>query len=132
MDIFNTDDGFFRLGSIFDHNRPMEGPSRTYKRSDRYRIPANRANHPNITNRKERKKADREFQKYLYGLDKCKKIKPIAENTNKNLRREEKCEICGVKTKLSCSGCKKQWYCSKKCQIQDWKNHKEFCQKLEI
>lgn len=27
----------------------------------------------------------------------------------------------------SCKGCRAVWYCNKKCQIQDWNNHKSKC-----
>lgn len=39
------------------------------------------------------------------------------------------CDICGeLKAHLKrCSQCKKKWYCSKKCQREDWNKHKKIC-----
>ncbi|KAF7351652.1 MYND-type domain-containing protein [Mycena sanguinolenta] len=37
------------------------------------------------------------------------------------------CESCGVSATVQCSGCKKVWYCSKKCQESDWDGHLVNC-----
>jgi hypothetical protein len=39
------------------------------------------------------------------------------------------CEVVETKEKklLQCSRCKQSQYCSKKCQLRDWKEHKGFC-----
>ena len=48
---------------------------------------------------------------------------------------ERQCGGCGVwqrdtQTKLDrCSRCRKVYYCSKECQLKDWKAHKLSCQK---
>ena len=48
---------------------------------------------------------------------------------------ERQCGGCGVwqrdtQTKLDrCSHCRKVYYCSKECQLKDWKAHKLSCQK---
>ena len=41
------------------------------------------------------------------------------------------CASCNKGATLKCSGCKMTYYCSKKCQINDWKpNHKKLCKKI--
>ncbi|MFC1842121.1 zinc finger MYND domain-containing protein [Candidatus Dependentiae bacterium] len=42
------------------------------------------------------------------------------------------CNTCGKEGKKlqKCSACKKTYYCSRKCQIKDWKEHKKICKKL--
>ena len=45
-------------------------------------------------------------------------------------RRElgTKCACCGSKAEKRCSRCKKTWYCSKECQVKDFKaGHKAIC-----
>ena len=37
------------------------------------------------------------------------------------------CFVCQTPTKKSCSICKIKKYCSKECQISDWKIHKKKC-----
>lgn len=42
--------------------------------------------------------------------------------------KQAECKVCGETTRRRCKGCKKVWYCGKKCQISDWKNmHKKEC-----
>ena len=45
--------------------------------------------------------------------------------------REPECAFCHSKTGTlkRCSGCKRVFYCSKKCQKSHWKEHKPECQK---
>jgi len=31
---------------------------------------------------------------------------------------------------LKCGGCKIQYYCSKECQVKDWKEHKKICKRM--
>ncbi|KAJ7716594.1 hypothetical protein DFH07DRAFT_354324 [Mycena maculata] len=37
------------------------------------------------------------------------------------------CASCGVSAGVRCSSCKKVWYCSKKCQQDDWSSHLVDC-----
>lgn len=37
------------------------------------------------------------------------------------------CQICSKQATKFCTGCKKVYYCSEKCQKADWKNHKQSC-----
>lgn len=40
------------------------------------------------------------------------------------------CAMCKSFTTLSvCKACKKEWYCSKECQVADWPRHKPLCTK---
>jgi hypothetical protein len=39
----------------------------------------------------------------------------------------KKCKICSKKTTNKCSRCKRTYYCSQKCQRDDWKEHKKTC-----
>jgi len=37
------------------------------------------------------------------------------------------CQVCGGKGTKSCTGCRKVSYCSRECQLKDWKRHKVEC-----
>jgi zinc finger MYND domain-containing protein 10 len=37
------------------------------------------------------------------------------------------CAICGAAATQRCSKCKQKWYCSRDCQLRDWKKHKPIC-----
>jgi hypothetical protein len=37
------------------------------------------------------------------------------------------CEICTTQTTVVCGYCKKIYYCSAKCQKENWNHHKHFC-----
>ena len=40
---------------------------------------------------------------------------------------DPKCEECGALATQRCSRCKMAWYCSRDCQLRQWKKHKELC-----
>ncbi|GBB90310.1 hypothetical protein RclHR1_17200002 [Rhizophagus clarus] len=42
------------------------------------------------------------------------------------------CNVCQKLTTTKCSRCHKTYYCSKGCQIKDWKIHKKSCGKNEV
>lgn len=49
------------------------------------------------------------------------------------VNRKEKCRSCGKKAKARCSGCFYAYYCSRKCQVKDYRSHKNSCrQELKI
>ncbi len=38
------------------------------------------------------------------------------------------CQTCHkAKAQFACSACKRRWYCSTKCQLNDWKKHEDKC-----
>merc|ERR1719160_2426766 len=37
------------------------------------------------------------------------------------------CVVCHADAKQRCSRCQTEWYCSRKCQVSDWKRHKSIC-----
>ena len=37
------------------------------------------------------------------------------------------CAVCGAAATQRCSKCKQAWYCSRDCQLRDWKKHKPIC-----
>lgn len=41
---------------------------------------------------------------------------------------DPKCANCGKVATQRCSKCKNQWYCSRECQIKQWKAHKPLCE----
>ena len=43
---------------------------------------------------------------------------------------EPKCADCGDPAKLRCSKCKSSWYCTRECQLKNWKEHKKMCKML--
>jgi len=40
---------------------------------------------------------------------------------------DPKCADCGELATQRCSKCKQQWYCSRDCQLRQWKKHKPMC-----
>ncbi|CAI8000766.1 Zinc finger MYND domain-containing protein 10 [Geodia barretti] len=40
------------------------------------------------------------------------------------------CAVCGGEAMKRCSRCRVEWYCSRECQVKDWKRHKPICQEL--
>ncbi|KAL3934320.1 MAG: hypothetical protein SGBAC_009930 [Bacillariaceae sp.] len=52
-------------------------------------------------------------------------------------KEKKSCAICYKEAEHSCSACKVTWYCSRSCQIQDWKGrdggkkHKIMCKKFQ-
>jgi hypothetical protein len=46
---------------------------------------------------------------------------------------ECECVVCGARgSKLfRCTRCKERYYCGKECQLQDWKDHKRVCRKVD-
>lgn len=40
------------------------------------------------------------------------------------------CNNCHQNATKRCSKCKQVWYCSRDCQLSDWKVHKPTCQNL--
>ncbi|GMI00942.1 hypothetical protein TrLO_g12173 [Triparma laevis f. longispina] len=46
---------------------------------------------------------------------------------SENVSEERKCEACEKEGAKKCSRCKVVWYCSKDCQVKDWKIHKKIC-----
>jgi zinc finger MYND domain-containing protein 10 len=41
----------------------------------------------------------------------------------------QSCPECGLPADQRCSGCQKVFYCSRACQVKQWKNHKLDCNK---
>merc|ERR1712139_246071 len=37
------------------------------------------------------------------------------------------CVVCHADAEQRCSRCQTEWYCSRKCQVSDWKRHKSIC-----
>nr|KAF7392133.1 hypothetical protein H0235_017132 [Vespula pensylvanica] len=42
----------------------------------------------------------------------------------------KKCFLCQEQAKKRCSKCKEAWYCGRECQVKDWTNHKDICEKI--
>jgi hypothetical protein len=45
---------------------------------------------------------------------------------------DPKCANCGKIATQRCSKCKNQWYCSRECQVKQWKAHKPLCEIISI
>ncbi|PFH34984.1 hypothetical protein BESB_058710 [Besnoitia besnoiti] len=43
------------------------------------------------------------------------------------LTTSKRCRACGRHADQRCAKCKAEWYCSRECQIGDWRSHKDFC-----
>lgn len=40
------------------------------------------------------------------------------------------CAVCGREATKRCSKCRVEWYCSRDCQVSDWKRHKPICKNV--
>ena len=45
--------------------------------------------------------------------------------------KSKKCKICCKKASSCCSGCRYAYYCSRNCQVKNWKEHKEICEEIK-
>lgn len=47
-------------------------------------------------------------------------------------RQEQRlCAACGQTALQQCSGCRRAFYCSEKCQLGHWRQHKRECRKMQ-
>lgn len=54
----------------------------------------------------------------------------LEENGRQATIDTNRCNTCNKRGKMKkCTQCKSTYYCSKECQIQDWKKHKKRCKK---
>lgn len=70
------------------------------------------------------------------GLPECWKVsalQPVSKDADAAPLSKEVCSKCGKEGEklLNCARCKVQKYCSKECQVADWKAHKKTCQAPE-
>lgn len=61
-------------------------------------------------------------------------LKRLYPHCYDKIKNNIKCESCGVDLKdlYRCSRCKKTYYCSEQCQINNWSQHKLLCKKINI
>ena len=80
-----------------------------------------------------------ENEKLDYELD-CELIKSIIKSMQTGSNRvyinvaippvqSDLCSFCGEKASLKCAKCEYGYYCTRECQVKDWKhaNHKQIC-----
>ena len=54
-------------------------------------------------------------------------VKLYASEVFEDFMEEPICEECGEPATQRCSRCKLAWYCSRDCQMRQWKKHKKLC-----
>lgn len=52
-------------------------------------------------------------------------LSSINKTDQNNLK--PKCPVCNEMASKCCSKCRQEWYCSRKCQVKHWSNHKKTC-----
>ncbi|XP_061393593.1 zinc finger MYND domain-containing protein 10 homolog [Musca vetustissima] len=60
-----------------------------------------------------------------------KEMKKEASNVESNKNGQQTCGNCHGNAEKKCSQCKSVYYCSRKCQLDDWPKHKTKCIKIE-
>jgi tetratricopeptide (TPR) repeat protein len=56
----------------------------------------------------------------------------ISEDEIRKLLNSENCFVCKKDTTKFCQKCKTVYYCSRECQVNDWKIHKHYCPSLPM
>lgn len=56
-------------------------------------------------------------------------ITPSYPPGDKKTIRVRTCNACDKESQFLCSGCRGIWYCSRQCQLDDWKLHSKTCRK---
>ncbi|KAK8812196.1 hypothetical protein WA158_007430 [Blastocystis sp. Blastoise] len=69
---------------------------------------------------------------YLSNMYKSMTTVPYVMDIDGHIRQIHKCQKCGKYEEngqlyKKCSKCRSVYYCSRDCQVNDWKNHKEHC-----
>ena len=54
-------------------------------------------------------------------------MKLYSDDVLEEFMDDPKCEECGDPATQRCSKCKSAWYCSRDCQLRQWKKHKPIC-----
>lgn len=54
-------------------------------------------------------------------------VELYASDVFEDFLEDPKCEECGALATQRCSRCKMAWYCSRDCQLRQWKKHKAIC-----
>ena len=54
-------------------------------------------------------------------------VELYASDVFEDFMDDPKCEECGNLATQRCSRCKMAWYCSRDCQLRQWKKHKQLC-----
>lgn len=55
-------------------------------------------------------------------------VELYASDVFEDFMEDPKCEECGAMATQRCSRCKMAWYCTRDCQLRQWKKHKQICQ----
>lgn len=51
----------------------------------------------------------------------------VNENTDPAMDKKPRCRVCQKQPAKSCARCRDAAYCSRECQVKDWKEHKKHC-----
>lgn len=54
-------------------------------------------------------------------------VKLYSSEVFEDFMEDPKCVDCGKPATQRCSKCKNAWYCSRDCQLRQWKSHKVLC-----
>ena len=54
-------------------------------------------------------------------------MKLYTNDVFEDFMEDPKCNECGQPAVSRCSACKNAWYCSRDCQLRQWKAHKPLC-----
>jgi tetratricopeptide (TPR) repeat protein len=57
--------------------------------------------------------------------------RPVSKSVKRNAD-EKDCWLCGKAGTFTCSRCSMAHYCSRECQLKNWKAHKTFCQPVKF
>ena len=58
-------------------------------------------------------------------------MKLYTDEVFEEFMEDPKCADCGALATQRCSKCKQAWYCSRDCQLRQWKQHKPICSILQ-